>query len=36
LFPQVITPQQMGFRGWTAVRALPYLDAGAKTNCAKR
>ncbi len=30
LFPQVITPQQMGFRGWTAVRALPYLDAGAK------
>ena len=30
LFPQVITPRQMGFRGWTAVRALPYLDAGAK------
>ncbi len=30
LFPQVITPQQMGFRGWTAVRALPYLDPGAK------
>ena len=30
LFPQVITPQQMGFRGWTAVRALPYLDASAK------
>jgi len=30
LFPQMITPQQMGFRGWTAVRALPYLDAGAK------
>ena len=30
LFPQVITPQQMGFRGWTAVRALPYLNAGAK------
>lgn len=30
LFPQVITPQQMEFRGWTAVRALPYLDAGAK------
>jgi len=30
LFPQVITPQQMGFRGWTAVRALPYLDAAAK------
>ncbi len=30
LFPQVITPQQMGFRGWTAVRALPYLGASAK------
>jgi hypothetical protein len=30
LFPQVITPQQMEFRGWTAVRALPYLDAQAK------
>ncbi len=30
LFPQVITPQQMESRGWTAVRALPYLDAGAK------
>ncbi len=30
LFPQMITPQGMGFRGWTAVRALPYLDAGAK------
>jgi hypothetical protein len=30
LFPQMIAPQQMGFRGWTAVRALPYLDAGAK------
>jgi hypothetical protein len=30
LFPQVITPQQMGFRGWTAVRALPYLGPGAK------
>jgi endoglucanase len=30
LFPQIITPQQMGLRGWTAVRALPYLDAGAK------
>jgi hypothetical protein len=30
LFPQVITPKQMGFRGWTAVRALPYLDPGAK------
>ncbi|HEY1580586.1 MAG TPA: glycoside hydrolase family 9 protein [Terracidiphilus sp.] len=30
LLPQVITPQQMEFRGWTAVRALPYLDASAK------
>jgi endoglucanase len=30
LFPQMITPQQMEFRGWTAVRALPYLDASAK------
>jgi len=30
LFPQIITPQQMDFRGWTAVRALPYLDASAK------
>lgn len=30
LFPQMITQQQLGFRGWTAVRALPYLDASAK------
>ena len=30
LFPEVISPQQMEFRGWTAVRALPYLDASAK------
>lgn len=30
LFPQMIAPQQMGMRGWTAVRALPYLDASAK------
>ncbi|MBV8629358.1 MAG: glycoside hydrolase family 9 protein [Silvibacterium sp.] len=30
LLPQMITPEQMGFRGWTAVRALPYLDAGEK------
>jgi len=30
LFPQMITPQQMDFFGWTAVRALPYLDASAK------
>jgi endoglucanase len=26
----MITPQQMGIRGWMAVRALPYLDASAK------
>ena len=32
LFPQMITPQQMGVRGWMAVRALPYLDAGAKAE----
>ena len=30
LFPQMITPQQMEFHGWTAVRALPYLDASEK------
>ena len=30
LFPQMITPQQIGIRGWTAVRALPYLDASEK------
>lgn len=30
LFPQIITPSQMGMRGWTAVRALPYLDPAAK------
>ncbi|ABF41678.1 glycoside hydrolase, family 9 [Candidatus Koribacter versatilis Ellin345] len=30
LFPQMITPQQMEIHGWTAVRALPYLDASAK------
>ena len=30
LFPQIITEQQMGFHGWKAVRALPYLDATAK------
>jgi hypothetical protein len=32
LFPQMIAPQQMGGRGWTAIRALPYLDAGAKNQ----
>jgi endoglucanase len=30
LFPEMITPQQMGVHGWMAVRALPYLDATAK------
>ena len=30
LFPEMITPQQMGIHGWMAVRALPYLDASAK------
>ena len=30
LFPQMITPEQMELRGWTAVRALPYLNASAK------
>ncbi|HEY2677353.1 MAG TPA: glycoside hydrolase family 9 protein [Steroidobacteraceae bacterium] len=30
LFRQMITPQQIGVRGWMAVRALPYLDAGSK------
>jgi endoglucanase len=30
LLPQMITPQQMDQHGWTAVRALPYLDASAK------
>jgi endoglucanase len=32
LFPNVIQPQQMGFHGWTAVRAIPYLDASEKTQ----
>jgi hypothetical protein len=30
LFPQMIAPQQIGGRGWTAIRALPYLDASAR------
>jgi endoglucanase len=30
LFPQMIAPAQMELRGWTAMRALPYLDASAK------
>jgi len=30
LFPQMITSQQIGLRGWTAIRALPYLDASAR------
>jgi endoglucanase len=32
LFPQVIAPEQMDFHGWTAVRAMPYLDAGEKNQ----
>jgi endoglucanase len=32
LFPQMITPQQMEMHGWTAVRALPYLDASDKNQ----
>ncbi|MFL6439258.1 MAG: glycoside hydrolase family 9 protein [Terriglobales bacterium] len=30
LVPEMITPEHMGIRGWTAVRALPYLDASDK------
>jgi endoglucanase len=30
LFPEMITPQQMDLHGWTAIRALPYLEASAK------
>jgi endoglucanase len=30
LLPQMITPEQMDFNGWKAVRALPYLDPSAK------
>jgi len=30
LFPQMITPQMMDMFGWTAVRAIPYLDASEK------
>jgi endoglucanase len=30
LFPQMITPWQMGIHGWMAVRALPYLEASTK------
>jgi hypothetical protein len=30
LFPQMITPHQMGIHGWMAVRVLRYLDANAK------
>ena len=32
LFPRMISPEQLGLRGWTAVRALPYLDARAKDD----
>ena len=30
IFPTMVTPQQVGGRGWQVVRALPYLDASAK------
>jgi endoglucanase len=30
LFPQMITPRQMGVHGWMAVRALSFLEANAK------
>src|SRR6202012_615637 len=30
LFPQMISPEQMGAHGWMAVRVLRYLDASAK------
>jgi endoglucanase len=30
LFPQMITSQQMDMFGWTAIRAIPYLDANEK------
>jgi len=30
LFALMTTPQQIGSRGWTAVRALPYLDPSAR------
>jgi endoglucanase len=32
IFPTMATPQQVGGRGWTLVRALPYLDASYKTR----
>ena len=32
LFPRMITAQQMGGRGWMAVRVLPYLSADAKNE----
>ena len=30
LFPQMITQEQLDMRGWSVVRALPYLDASEK------
>lgn len=30
LFPQMIKPEQIDMFGWTAVRAIPYLDASEK------
>ncbi len=35
LFPQMIAPEHMERSGWTAVRALPYLDAGARGQMQK-
>jgi hypothetical protein len=32
LLPQMITAEQLEFRGWTVVRALPYLDASEKNQ----
>jgi endoglucanase len=32
LFPQMITPEQMDFNGWKAVRALSYLHADARNQ----
>ena len=35
LFPQMITPEQMDFNGWKAVRALSYLDARRERSNAR-
>ncbi len=36
LLPQMITPQQIDLRGWSAVRALPYLTRTRRMKCAKQ